>query len=668
MSSPMGRRAGLSSLFTDRKISTKIAMVAALAVVGIVLVGTVYFVGASAQNAQQRIADDVAATSDLRADVFIAMLQARRAEKDFLLRRDESRLLPQSKFVAQAIKDTAAMKERLAALGQRELAAKADAVAAGLKVYAEDFNAVAVLQQKLGLNENLGLEGALRESVHSIENTLNDVHHTGLTAAMLMLRRHEKDFMLRRNPGYGDQLRQAVGDFRKVLSGAGLSAAMADDIGKKLSAYERDFLAWMDGALASAEAQKTLSAHFAALEPDMEALAAAVEKLAGDAKQTILTVRTSTERTITIAIAVIGLLVGAIAWLIGGSIARPVRKIGEVLLELANGNKAVDIPYAERGDEVGDNARAARTFKDNLLRMEKMEAEQKESERHAAELRKAELHKLAGDFQTAVGTVIDTVSSAATELEAAAGTLTTTARTTEELSTAVASASEQASSNVQSVASATEQLGASVGEISRQVQESTRIAGEAVQQAELTDDRITKLSVAAGRIGDVVKLITDVAEQTNLLALNATIEAARAGEAGRGFAVVAQEVKVLAAQTARATGEIGTQIVEIQTATHDSVASIKEIGSTIARISEIASAIAAAVEQQGAATQEISRSVQQAAQGTSQVANNIGEVSSGASETGSASAQVLTSARSLARESHVLKHEVEKFLTTVRAA
>jgi methyl-accepting chemotaxis protein len=211
-------------------------------------------------------------------------------------------------------------------------------------------------------------------------------------------------------------------------------------------------------------------------------------------------------------------------------------------------------------------------------------------------------------------------------------------------------------------------MAASVAEIARQVHESSQIANEAVHQAEKTDARINELSQAAGRIGDVVQLITDIAAQTNLLALNATIEAARAGEAGRGFAVVASEVKALAAQTAKATEEIGTQIASMQAATQDSVTAIKDISGTINRISEIASTIAAAVEEQGAATQEISRNVQQAAAGTTEVASNITDVNQGAAETGSASTQVLSSAQSLSNESNHLKLEVEKFLITVRAA
>jgi methyl-accepting chemotaxis protein len=314
-------------------------------------------------------------------------------------------------------------------------------------------------------------------------------------------------------------------------------------------------------------------------------------------------------------------------------------------------------------------AQAVETFKVKLAE----KAQQEAAEKHAQEAklaaqRKADMHKLADSFEAAVGGIVQSVSSSATELEAAATTLTSTADTTQRLSTVVASASEEASSNVQSVASATDELSASVSEIGRQVHESSRIAGEAVKQADTTDTRIGELSRAAGRIGDVVKLITAIAEQTNLLALNATIEAARAGEAGRGFAVVASEVKALAAQTAKATGDIATQIASMQTATHDSVASIKEIGGTIGQMANIAATIAAAVEEQGAATQEIARNVQEAAKGTSQVAANISDVNKGAGETGSASAQVLSSAQELSTQGNKLKMELDKFLATVRAA
>ncbi len=281
--------------------------------------------------------------------------------------------------------------------------------------------------------------------------------------------------------------------------------------------------------------------------------------------------------------------------------------------------------------------------------------------------KKALIQGLATDFETSISKIVDTVSSASTELESSANRLSTNAERSQQFTTTAAAASDAASTNVQSVASATEELSSSVREISRQVQEAARIANEAVGQAHTTNERVSELSKAAARIGDVVELINSIAGQTNLLALNATIEAARAGDAGRGFAVVASEVKALAEQTAKATGEISQQIGGIQAATQESVSAIGEISGTIAKLSEISSTIASAVEEQGAATQEIARNIQQAASGTQQVSTNIIDVQREATGTGSASSQVLVAARSLSNESHRLKDELGRFLRTVRA-
>jgi methyl-accepting chemotaxis protein len=351
------------------------------------------------------------------------------------------------------------------------------------------------------------------------------------------------------------------------------------------------------------------------------------------------------------------------------TLARPMRALSVSMEELAGGNFSVVLPGLGRKDELGDVAGAVEKFKVVSEQKARDEAEAKmRQDKIAAEQRKADMVRLADSFEAAVGEIVDTVSSASTELEASATTLTATAERSQELATTVAAASEEASTNVQSVASATEELSSSVTEISRQVQESARMAGEAVGQARTTNERVGELSKAASRIGDVVELINTIAGQTNLLALNATIEAARAGEAGRGFAVVASEVKALAEQTAKATGEISQQIASIQGATQESVSAIREISGTIERLSEISSTIAAAVEEQGAATQEISRNVQQAAQGTLQVSSNITDVQRGASETGTASSQVLSAAQMLSGDSNRLKTEVTKFLDTVRAA
>src|SRR5579883_2917144 len=342
------------------------------------------------------------------------------------------------------------------------------------------------------------------------------------------------------------------------------------------------------------------------------------------------------------------------------SIVKPMQALGQ-------GDLSVEIPHRGEKTEIGLMADALQVFKEALIAKKAAdEAAAREADEKIERGRRVD--GITRQFEAMIGDIVNTVSSASSQLESSAGTLSATAERSQKLATAVASASEEASTNVQSVASATEEMASSVNEISRQVQESARMAGEAVGQARTTTERVSELSKAATRIGDVVELINTIAGQTNLLALNATIEAARAGEAGRGFAVVASEVKALAEQTAKATGEIGQQINGIQGATQDSVNAIREISGTIERLSEISSTIAAAVEEQGAATQEIARNVQQAAQGTEQVSSNITDVQRGAADTGSASSQVLSTAQSLSSDSHRLKLEVSKFLGTIRAA
>jgi methyl-accepting chemotaxis protein len=342
------------------------------------------------------------------------------------------------------------------------------------------------------------------------------------------------------------------------------------------------------------------------------------------------------------------------------SIIKPMQALG-------SGNLSAEVTHRGEPTEIGAMADTLQVFKEALIA--KRAADEAAAHDADAKLERGrKVDNITRKFEATIGEIVNTVSSASTQLESSAGTLTSTASRSQEISTTVAAASEEASTNVQSVASATEELSSSITEISRQVQESARMASEAVTQARQTNDRVGELSKAAARIGDVVELINSIAGQTNLLALNATIEAARAGEAGRGFAVVASEVKALAEQTSKATGEIGQQISGIQAATQESVGAIRDISGTIEKLSEISAAIAAAVEEQGAATQEISRNVQQAAHGTQQVSANVVDVQHGAAATGSASSHVLSAAQSLASDSDRLKREVATFLESVRAA
>src|SRR6476620_2869552 len=340
---------------------------------------------------------------------------------------------------------------------------------------------------------------------------------------------------------------------------------------------------------------------------------------------------------------------------------RPIAEMTDVMKGLAGGDLDVAVPALNRGDEVGGMARAVQVFKENALRVQSMEHEQAGLKLKAEGDRKAALQQMADGFDSAIGKIIHTVSTASSELESSAGQLTKTAEVTQMLSATVASASEQSSANAQSAAAAAEEMASSVSEISRQVQDSHKISREAVSQVEQTNARIADLAQSASRIGEVVKMISAVAEQTNLLALNATIEAARAGEAGRGFAVVASEVKELAQETAKATEDIARRVEAIQADTSGAVAAISRISTVIGEINDFQSTIAAAVEEQTSTTNEMNRNVAEAANGTQGIAAAISGLAAGTQETNQRVADAQRAAGELARMSGELQDAGGRF-------
>ena len=358
---------------------------------------------------------------------------------------------------------------------------------------------------------------------------------------------------------------------------------------------------------------------------------------------------------------------GALSFLIARSILAPVNAITSVMGKLAGNNLSVEVPYADRGDVIGEMAKSVAHFKEQLLRVRQLETEQEEQKKRAEADRVTAMRKMADAFEGSVGKVIETVTSAATELQAASSQMAGTARETSAQATTVAASAQQASANVQTVASATEELAASIREIAHQVDRSQSVSMRAGEEAKSTTSQICALSENANKIGEIVNLINDIASQTNLLALNATIEAARAGEAGKGFAVVANEVKHLATQTGRATEEIATQIRAVQEGTNNAVHAIDSISKVIDEMGEISSAVAAAVEQQTGATNEIARNIEQAATGTEEVSSNIISVEQAAHETGAAAEQINSSATDLSKQAEYLRHEVGLFMTQVRA-
>jgi methyl-accepting chemotaxis protein len=492
-------------------------------------------------------------------------------------------------------------------------------------------------------------------------------------AALLLVRVANWRFLATREAHGPETFRSNLAKAREVMANleqASLPAEARASI-KPLRAILDQYAASFE--LAATDTLRTRELHDDQMLPQLAVMQTQIDAAEGRLRNDFAAARDSADATIATTISVQE-VVGAFALFLGGlfafwiarSIIRPVARMTSAMGKLAAGDTEAEIPGREAADEIGSMARAAEVFRQNAIERIRLQAQISDARADAA--RETEMRRLADEFESEIGVIVRTVSSASSELESSAKDLSLTAEATRQLSAHVATASEQASANVRAVAGAAEQLAQSVGEIANKVQESSRIADEAVRQAGETDALVSEQAEGAARISEVVKLITAVAEQTNLLALNATIEAARAGPAGKGFAVVAQEVKALALQTAKATGDIAKQISGMLAASQASIAAIKGIAATIYRISEITSALTAAIEEQTVATRNIAQNSFQAEDRASHVLANITQVDRDASQTGAASARVLASARSLAGNSNDLKAKVDKFLATVRAA
>jgi methyl-accepting chemotaxis protein len=629
-----------------------------LGVAGVVVVGAIYLVGLQVEERSQREAERIAALEGLTAKVSESLLQARETATQFIQKPNDKKVAAHDETVKAAIGRLGEIEAIAQMLPDGDPLRQSLSFRPVIGSYTTRFNNVVSAQKLIGFNENDGLQGKLRTAVHEVESKLKTFDQPRLSVLMLMMRRHEKDFMLRGEEKYGDELTKRAGEFKTELAKADLPDDAKAQILKLIDSYRTSFLAYMAGQSTLIDETTDLAQIYDRLRPALNAVRQTADERLVTVKAELAKVRGYVFWSI--CLTVLTVMVAAL-WF-GRRMAAPLIRMVAAMQHLAQGDLESEVAKVNRRDEIGKIAEALSIFRDKLRENRKLAADQEEAKQDAERERKRSMMEMADGFERTVGQIVETVSSASSEIEIAAEGLSRTAEATHALSANVAAASEQSSASVQSAASSTEEMVSSVAEIARQVQESQRVATAAVAQADQTNARMAELSQSAGRIGEVVKMISAVAEQTNLLALNATIEAARAGEAGRGFAVVASEVKALASQTAKATEEIGSQIAQMQSATELSVGTIREISATIARISEISSTVAASVEQQGAASKEIARNVQQAAQGASRVTGHIGEVNRGAS-----AGQVHGAARASSNESSRLKSEVEQFLATVRA-
>jgi methyl-accepting chemotaxis protein len=652
----------MGRLLSNMRLRYQVGLVGLIGLIGLFVLVFLYYLGLESQTRSQMAADAAAANREAITAINDKIDEIRRSETSFLTDHSEDEIAHHRSLIGELSTAIEHFHDR----------ATAERLSADLAKYASQFGVVADISKKVGPTEESGLSGNLATTVADAEDTVRAADSPRLLAQMLMIRRYERDFLVHHADSHGqddlEEVKLLKSKFDRFLDAAALPGGQRDTIAAKMNAYMESFSALADGILELDAEVKKLTASREAIQPTVAEATDTITRTYHEASNAITAARGSTTAWLLWLLVLVGGGMMFFALLVGFGITNPVMRLAEVMERLARGDNTVQVSDIDQRNEIGIMARAVKVFKDNAMKMTEMRASQDASKQQAEAEKRRAMAELANSFERSVLGVVGIVSSAATELESTAQVMSSTAEQTKQQSIVVSSSSQEASTNVQTVASASEELSSSIAEIGVHVKQASDIIAQAAEEGERTNRSVQGLAEEAQKIGEVVALINDIASQTNLLALNATIEAARAGEAGKGFAVVASEVKSLASQTAKATEEIRSQIAAVQAETANAVKAIRGICETIIKVNEISTSVAAAVEQQTAATREIARNAEQAAAGTADVSRNITGVTEAAGHTGVAASQVLNSSTELTKQAETLRAEVDRFLRTVRAA
>lgn len=647
------------SFFKNSGIRTQISLLSAVAVIAFVALSASVFIGdfyrSQTSEAARKAQEGLLASRSIAYD----FLNARRREKDFLIRMD-------LKYVEKHREVLEETFHHLESLTDPAVQSSLKIVVDGMHVYEDQFRLVQETWQEIGLDEEAGLRGALRASVHSVEKRLKEFENDALTVIMLMMRRHEKDFLLRLAPKYIERMPKRYAEFTEALGNSDLPEDVRQEVDALMQSYLADFNTLAEKRLWLVGEEKKLSQLFADVQPAFNEIAQYYETQAAAevarAEEAADLVKIGVLSVILLA----GLVMVALALKIVQAVSVPVGAMTAAMVRLSEGQKDTEIPATDYGNELGSMAKAVDVFKAAMIAEEKAAIAREKDALEKAE-RAERLQAVTQNFQNQSDEALQRVGSVVVTMRDTSNDLSSSSSEANRLAEAVSVAAIEASTNVQTVSAAAEQLSASIREIGSQITVSASVASDAMDQARETDGIVQQLSASAEKIEEAVKLINEIAEQTNLLALNATIEAARAGEAGKGFAVVAEEVKSLANQTGSATEAIASQISDVQANTRSAVEAITSISATIEKVNEVSAAISAAVEQQTSATMEISRNVAEAAQGTNQVTRNVEGVTEAVRAANDSAQTVRSVGEGVEQQSSELSNLVAKFLTDVRA-